>query len=123
MTPAYGSLYSLQFYHVTVLRCTRTLCGGAGEEHCHKNPIVTIIVGIYPLSFHGASAVNVYPLKNDLPVPIGGVAICTNKKCDQHVLGCTVAHVCCISACAIWLNLGGWHGKPIKTIKMLQKVQ
>ena len=54
---------------------------GVGEGHCHKNPIVTIIVGIYPLSFYGAStvniysggAVNVYPLQNDSPLPIGGV--------------------------------------------------
>ena len=40
---------------------------GASEGHCHKNPIVTIIIRIYPLSFYGASAVNVYPLHNDPP--------------------------------------------------------
>ena len=52
---------------------------GAGEGHCHKNPIVTIIVRIYPLSFYGASAINiygggaitVYPLRMIPPCPLG----------------------------------------------------
>ena len=25
----------------------------------------------------------------------------TNDKCDQHVLGCTLAHVCCNHVCAV----------------------
>ena len=49
---------------------------GAGEGHCHKTPIVVIIIRNYPLSFYGASAVNVYPLQNDPPLPISGVHWC-----------------------------------------------
>ena len=33
---------------------------GAYEGRGDKNPNVTIIVAIYPLSFYGASAVNIY---------------------------------------------------------------
>ena len=77
MTPAYGSLYSLQFYHLSLcLDAPRNFLVGAGEGHCHKNPIVAMIIRNYPLSFNGASAVNVYPLQNDSPLPIGGLHWC-----------------------------------------------
>ena len=36
--------------------------------------------------------------------------ISTNDKCDRHVLGCTLAHVCCNRVCAVELNLGGGGG-------------
>ena len=49
---------------------------GAGEGHYHKTPIVTVIVGIYPLSFYSAGDGNVYPLQNDHPLPTGGLHWC-----------------------------------------------
>ena len=62
---------------------------GAGEGHCHKNPIVTIIVGNYPLSYYGTSAVNVYPLQNDPPpFPLGlptGVSSCHRLSGGSHL--------------------------------------
>ena len=40
-----------------------------------KNPIVTIIIRIYPLSCYGFSAVNVYPLQNDPPLAHWGSSV------------------------------------------------
>ena len=43
----------------------------ASEGLCHKNPIVTIIVVICPLSFYGAGAVNIYSAgRMILPCPL-----------------------------------------------------
>ena len=77
MTPTCGSLDSLQFKHWSLcLDAPGHVLAGAGEGRRHKNPIVTIIIGIYPLSFYGAGAVNVYPLQNDPPLPIGCSLVC-----------------------------------------------
>ena len=77
MTLAYGSLYSLLFWHLSLcLDAPGHFLAGAGEGHCHKKVIVAIIIRNYPLSFYGACAVKVYPLQNDPPLPIGGVHRC-----------------------------------------------